>query len=140
SRLYSRGMRAGVAAIDFTPAPGLLLQGHLSKNPSHSVLYPLEARALVVRNDHTSVCLISLDVIGVELGTTRRARSAVSGKTGLPEDHILIHASHTHCAPAMLKNLAMTPDATWVASVEKAAVDCAIQANEKMRPVTFAIG
>src|SRR5438128_1137547 len=62
-------MNAGVAAVDFTPTPGLILQGHLSKNPSHTVLYPLEARALVLRSGQESLCIITLDVIGGELRT-----------------------------------------------------------------------
>src|SRR3954469_16790323 len=91
-------MLAGVAAIDFTPTPGLILQGHLSKNPSHTVLYPLEARALVLRSTEQSLCIITLDVIGVELTTTRRIRDAVQSKIGIPTDKILVVASHTHCA------------------------------------------
>jgi len=133
-------MQAGVAAIDFTPAPGLILQGHLSKNPSHTVLYPLEARALTLKNNHQSLCLITLDVIGVELATTKRIRDAVSQKVNIPESNILVIASHTHCAPAMLKNLAMTPDPAWQARVEQAAVDCAIQSAQNLQPVTLGLG
>ena len=40
-------MKSGVATADITPEPGPVLQGHWSSNPSHSVLYPLEVRAIV---------------------------------------------------------------------------------------------
>src|SRR5207247_4272141 len=61
-------------------------------------------------------------------------------RTGVPEDHIIVSASHTHCAPAMLKNLAMTPDESWVRSVEQAAADCAAKASDKLVPVTMGLG
>jgi neutral ceramidase len=133
-------MDVGVAAVDFTPQPGLILQGHLSENRSHGVLFPLEARAAIFRSGDTQLCLITLDVIGVGLATTRRIRNGVSKRTGIPEDHIIISASHTHCAPAMLKNLAMTPDESWVRSVEQAAADCAAQANSNLVPVIMGLG
>src|SRR5947209_761525 len=133
-------MHAAVAAVDFTPSPGLILQGHLSENPSHGVLFPLEARAAIFREAGEQLCLITLDVIGVELATTRRIRERVSKQLRMPQDHILISASHTHCAPAMLKNLAMTPDESWVASVESAAADCAEKASRNLVPVAMGLG
>ena len=133
-------MQAGVAGAEFTPEPGLVLQGHLSRNPSHAVLYPLEARAIVFDDNHARVCIITLDVIGVELAFTQRVRQQVSAKTGIRADHILIAASHTHCAPAMLHNLAMTPDSSFVQHVERAAVQCAIEAAKHLHPVTLGLG
>jgi hypothetical protein len=133
-------MYAGVGAADFTPEPGLILQGHLSKNPSHAVLYPLEARAVVFRDNQASVCLITLDVIGIELSMTRAIRQQVSAKTGIAPNHILIAASHTHCAPAMLHNLAMTPDQHFLKTVESAAVQAAVEASHQPRPVTLGLG
>ncbi len=133
-------MYAGAAAADFTPEPGLILQGHLSKNPSHAVLYPLEARAVVFNDNQAAICLITLDVIGIELEFTRQIRQQVSAKTGIRPDHILIATSHTHCAPAMLHSLAMTPESHFVHRVEKAAVECAIEAHRNLRPATLGLG
>jgi neutral ceramidase len=133
-------MYAGVGAADFTPDPGLILQGHLSKNPSHAVLYPLEARAIIFRDNQAALCLITLDVIGIDLSLTRLIRQTVSAKTGIAAKHITVAASHTHCAPAMLHNLAMTPDAGFLRKVESAAVHAAIDANANPRPVTLGLG
>jgi neutral ceramidase len=133
-------MLAGVAAADFTPEPGLILQGHLSKNPSHTVLYPLEARAIVLGDGHKSVCIVTLDVIGIELAMTRRVRARIAEQCGIEPDQILIAASHTHCAPAMLHNLAMTPDPKWLRRVEDAAVTCAVDAAKELKPVTLGLG
>ena len=71
-------MQAGVAAAEFTLEPGLILQGHLSRNASHAVMYPLEARAIVFNDNHASVCIITLDVIGVELEFTDDAMRAIA--------------------------------------------------------------
>jgi len=133
-------MYAGVGAADFTPEPGLVLQGHLSKNASHAVLYPLEARAIVFRDNQAALCIVTLDVIGIELAMTQRIRGEISGKTGIAPDHIMIAASHTHCAPAMLHNLAMTPDPQFLRRVEQAAVQAAIEASQESHPVTLGLG
>src|SRR5438045_2830592 len=133
-------MYAGAGAADFTPEPGLVLQGHLSKNPSHAVLYPLEARAIVFRDNQAAVCIVTLDVIGIELPMTQRIRAEISAQTGIAPDHILIAASHTHCAPAMLHNLAMTPESHFLRRVEQAAVHAAVEASQESHPITLGLG
>ncbi|HEX8521839.1 MAG TPA: neutral/alkaline non-lysosomal ceramidase N-terminal domain-containing protein [Tepidisphaeraceae bacterium] len=133
-------MYAGVGSSDFTPEPGLILQGHLSKNPSHAVLYPLDARAIVFRDNQSSICIITLDVIGIELALTQRVRQQIQARTGIPPAHILIAASHTHCAPAMLHNLGMTPDPNFLRKVEAAAVQAAVDAARHLLPVNLGLG
>ena len=72
-------IRSGVASGDITPEPGPVLQGHWNTNPSHSVLYPLEVRAVVFADGDTQIAIATLDVIGITRATTDRIR-ATSGK------------------------------------------------------------
>ncbi len=91
-------IRCGVAEADITPSPGPVLQGHWSTNPSHSVLYPLEARAAVFEEEGTRVAIATLDVIGVTGEMTARIRERVEAACGIPADGVMVACSHTHCA------------------------------------------
>ena len=92
-------MKSGVATADITPEPGPVLQGHWSSNPSHSVLYPLEVRAIVFEEGETRTAIATLDVIGVAKETTDRIRARVTAACGIPGDHVMLACSHTHSAP-----------------------------------------
>jgi hypothetical protein len=133
-------MHAGVSAIDITPPPGLPLQGHWSSRVSRQVLHPLELRAIVLQNDEHSVCLITLDVIGVTLETTNRIRTQIHGQTGIPPDRVMVACSHTHCAPAVLPCLGLTPDPQFMQRLESAAVNAAVAAAKELESVTLGMG
>lgn len=132
-------MNAGVGAVDFTPTPGVLLQGH---GPVHStrVLAPLEARAIVFSRDQERAAVITIDAIGLEAASVDRIRRGIRERCGIEADHILVAASHTHCGSPLLNLFDMPADPSSVTAVERAAVDCAARAAERMEPVRLALG
>ena len=71
-------IRSGVASGDITPEPGPVLQGHWNTNPSHSVLYPLEVRAVVFADGDAKIAIATLDVIGITRAITDRIRAKVA--------------------------------------------------------------
>lgn len=133
-------MFAATAAADITPAPGHVLQGHGGADPSHAVLYPLEVRSIVFADGSEKAAVATVDVIGITLELTNRIRATVQRQTGIPADSILIAASHTHCAPATLGCLGMTPDPKWMKSVEDALVRTLVDAAGKLEPVNLGLG
>ena len=133
-------MRAGVAGRDITPLPGLRLQGHWSQNPSHGVQDPLEIRAIVFANDSTSVAIVSLDLIGVTRAMTDSIRGKILRRCAIPADHVLLAASHTHSGPATRTNGDLVPDRAFIEMVEQRVVEAVAEAQEKLEPVTMALG
>ncbi|HZZ44655.1 MAG TPA: neutral/alkaline non-lysosomal ceramidase N-terminal domain-containing protein [Tepidisphaeraceae bacterium] len=133
-------MLAGVAHVDFTPAPGLILQGHFSTTPSTGVLHPLEARAAAFCIGERTVIVITLDVIGVSIASTTRIRQRLQSAAGIHPNNVMVAASHTHCAPATIDLLGLTPAPEFLASVEDAAVQCATKAIADLRPARLALG
>ena len=133
-------MRCGVAAGDFTPLPGAVLQGHWSTNPSHSVLYPLEARAAVFEQDGVRTAIVTLDVIGVTRETTQRIRERAEAACGIAPAHVMVACSHTHCSPATLPCLGMETDADYLSRIVDEAAGCIERASADLRPVTLGIG
>ena len=60
----------------------------------------LRASAVVIEDDHGGkVALVACDVLMVERDVLDRAARRIEQATGIPFDHILINATHTHHAP-----------------------------------------
>ncbi|MDA0748917.1 MAG: hypothetical protein O2954_20555, partial [bacterium] len=133
-------MKSGVSSAEITPEPGPILQGHFSTNPSHSVLYPLEVRAVVFEEGSQKTAIVTVDVIGLTKETTDLIRARVEKEAGIPGDCVMVACSHTHCAPPTLPCLGMKAPEGWLERIEEAAVTCVVQAAGNLEPVTFGVG
>jgi neutral ceramidase len=133
-------MKCGVAGAEITPQPGPVLQGHWSTNPSKSVLYPLEIRAIAFEHDGTRTAIVTVDVIGVTKATTDQIRAGVEREHGIVGDHLTVACSHTHCAPGTLPCLGMTPAEDWLKRIVDTAVACVGEALQNIQPVQLAVG
>ena len=109
-------VRAGVATVDFTPPPGLLLAGYAARTePALGTHDPLTARALVVGD----TALVVADVIGIHRLTSAHIRQ----RCGLPPDNVVVAATHTHAAPvSMPGRLGAPADPAFLVALEDACV------------------
>ena len=92
--------QAGYARTDITPITQVPLGGYgQSKNrQSTNVLDKLYTTCVALQDtDGTIVLLFSMDVISS--GKTPNIRRMVSEATGVPQDHIMVAATHTHSGP-----------------------------------------
>lgn len=93
--------RAGVAAVDITPPPGIAMAGYYHERIAQNTLDPLFCRALVIESGATRVALVSLDLIEVPRPVTDAARVRITRDCGLPGVQVLISATHTHTGPVL---------------------------------------
>src|SRR5262245_12186969 len=93
--------KAGVAAREITPAPGIWMAGFAARTcPSLAVALPLQAKALAVEDEHARrAVLVTLDLLGVTADTTTRVAEAVRLRHGLSRESLCFNASHTHSGP-----------------------------------------
>jgi neutral ceramidase len=94
-------LRVGVADVDITPPLGIPLAGYYHARGADGVLDPLFSKALVMEVNGTRAAWVALDLISVTRAVTDQARAAIEQATGIPGDHVLIAATHTHTAPAL---------------------------------------
>lgn len=88
--------------MNITPPVGVWLSGYGSRDkPSNDIYDDLYARALVLNNGSNAVAIISVDLLWVPPQITSEVRAMVKDKTGIPERHILISATHTHFGPRL---------------------------------------
>jgi hypothetical protein len=93
----SAAFRAGIAVRTVTPDPLLPVSGGVG--PSHPVTRKqgeLTVRALVLEQEGTRVAIVSADFLGFPSMLGNKVRAAI---TEVPQQNILIGATHTHSAP-----------------------------------------
>lgn len=97
-------LRAGSAKVDITPPLGLKLIGSQGK-PSDAVLDELHGRALVLGDGANTVAIVSVDLLYAPLEEiTGPVRALVAERIGIPEQNVMICATHTHSGPDIFSN------------------------------------
>jgi neutral ceramidase len=86
---------------EITPHVGIRLGGFASRlgKPSNAVHDPLIVRAIFLSCGAEEALLISADVLGVYRGFADGVKGAISKRTGIRSDRIILAATHTHSGP-----------------------------------------
>ncbi len=98
----------GFSNIDITPPMELKprLGGYLRFHKyAKSVIHPLKARALCIRNESKpskNLILMSVDLVGAQYRWVKIVRKQISKKTNVPISNIMIHFTHSHSSPDMI--------------------------------------
>ena len=140
-------MRAGFARRDITQPLG---------TPSSLGLFvavteiwdPLSATAVVIESDGERVALVGLDLCGLLEASHRSIRDAVSARTGLPADRVVLNVSHSHSAPYISADLQemLRPyglrlhDDAYAAALESAVVDAVVEAADRAVRARVGVG
>lgn len=91
----------GVGSADITPAPGIPQGGWGAQlhQRSRGNDLPLQARALVIRDESTEAAIVDIDAIGFDQPTTQKIIAAIAESTGLDPSRIRVSCTHTHSGP-----------------------------------------
>ena len=92
-------LRIGAAEIDITPPIGYRMAGYFDERVATGTHDPLKAKALVIQQGKEQIALVGCDLVGLSLHVTTNARARASLETGIPVDHIMICATHSHTGP-----------------------------------------
>jgi hypothetical protein len=104
------------------------------------VLRPLEVRALVFESGTHRAAMATIDVIGVTRQTTDRIRQLVERSSGIRSDAVMVVCSHTHCAPATLPCMGLSPSADWIERIAREAAACVGRAAASLCRVRLGLG
>jgi len=136
-------MLAGVAEVDITPPTGLEMCGYgpYEKRLGMRVLDLLYARALWLSDGQRDAVILCVDLVGVTDVIHARVAEALATRTGLQRDALLIAASHTHSAPAILPLIAWgVPDEEYVESLCGWMIAAALNAHAARQPARIGFG
>ncbi len=95
-------LRAGAAVKKVTPKVGVSLRGYiLQGGPVKTVHDDLHARAIVVDDGKTRLAIVVTDMTTIPDYVFNRAKQLAEKSTGIPQDRMLMTATHTHSSPRM---------------------------------------
>ena len=92
-------LQLGISRVDITPEIGGHLYGYNPNIFSDSINDNLEATAFSFRDGEKKFVLINVTLCAVGKEIATDTRNAISEKTGIPFDNIIICATHTHSGP-----------------------------------------
>jgi hypothetical protein len=151
SAAHAGELRVGADSEVITPALGTPMDGYFSPRISQGVDDDLHAKALVIDRDGVKVALVVCDLVNMPRTVSDAARGLV-GKSpaGIPADHVMLSATHTHTGPVVLRGSARDPQEGDAFTKAKAYSEtlpelickAVVKANEKLAParVSFAMG
>ena len=119
SSLLGASLKAGVAKVDITPTPGVSLWGFSDrKTPATGTRDPLFAHVLVLEASNKRLGLVSVD-LGRPFGPG--SLDQLRRATQKDVSFLIVAATHTHSAPAVLDEYPNGPPQWESAALEKIA-------------------
>ena len=134
--------KAGYAREDITPGDGLPLAGfgNTDKRLSYGFLdFTYLTCIAFLDGEGNTLLWFSQDLINCNADATKKLKEMVTAETGVPRDHILVTATHTHSSVDQSQT-GMDKVNQYIAKLQNAAVKAAAAAIADLRPATFSFG
>lgn len=95
-------LKVGFGRYNITPPLGVPMAGYMQREGCAEDLHDeLTARAVVFECNGESAALVLADVCMLPEWCPCRVRVKLSERTGIPEGHVVVAATHTHSGPAL---------------------------------------
>ncbi|MFM7166491.1 MAG: neutral/alkaline non-lysosomal ceramidase N-terminal domain-containing protein, partial [Planctomycetaceae bacterium] len=136
-------LRAGAATSNITPAIGGDIVGGFQPIPATHIHDELHVRCLVLDDGSSRVALVVCDLLGLHRCVSDGARKQIQERLGIPAEHVLISATHTHSAVSALGGVRYAIDAEpdeYQRFVISRIVDGVQRAVNLLRPAELAFG
>lgn len=102
ANLLVGGLQAGFGRALIVPKDSVpLAGGDYTKRWSTGEMDPISITCVALRQQEQTILLCSMDLITATDNFVDPTKSAISAATGVPQENILMNATHTHSAPAI---------------------------------------
>jgi hypothetical protein len=95
----AQGLRVGAAEVVISPPVGTPMAGYYNTRLSTGVHDDLHAKAIVIASGDVKVALVACDLVGIPPTVIEEARKIIQNSTGIPPEHVMISATHSHTGP-----------------------------------------
>ena len=134
-------LRAGAAVADITPRVGVSLKGPIGGNGIVKTIHdPLQARCLVLDNGHKRLAMCVCDATMIWQQSLDKAKCLAEQQTGLPQDSIMISATHSHAAPRIMGIAREPADGQYYDYVERQIAEAIRRAVANLAPAKIGWG
>ncbi len=128
-------LRAGAFAIDITPLKfPVVISGGILPRYGTKVTDRLHARALVLDDGTSQIAIVIVDSLMISRALLDQAKTLAHRATGIPVDRMLIAATHTHSAPAVIGCHATDPDMEYARLLVRQIAKGIALAKKNLRP------
>jgi len=115
SAAHAADLKAGAFAMNVTPTKfPISVNGNMADIQAKGANDPLHARCLVLDDGKTKLAIVVVDSCMLPRELVEDAKAQANKLTGIPVDHMLISATHTHSAPTATGVFQSDPDVEYV--------------------------
>jgi hypothetical protein len=134
----AQDLKAGASAENLTSDDMMVIGGGIGPGKARGQEGELRVVALLVEDgQRRRVALVACDVLMIERDVLDRAARRIEQAAGVPFEHVLINATHTHHAPTTVTIHGYERDEGFTRQVEEKIVQAAVKAAGRLTPVTF---
>lgn len=124
--------RVGAAVREIAAEDAMVIGGGIGPGFTRGQEGKLQASALMIHGE-AKLCLVAVDVLMMTRDHLDAAAREIAARCGVPFDHILINASHTHHAPSTVTIHGYTRDEEFCRRAGRAIVEAAVAAEAAAR-------
>ena len=137
----SAEFRGGAATVNINPtSPESIIAGGFLEGRASTVQDPLWVRAIVLEDGSTLLALVAVDTCMMPQTLIDEAKRIASERCGIPAQHMLVSATHTHSAPAAMGCLGTRPDEAYAATLPGKIAEAIIAAHARLEPARIGWG
>ncbi len=130
---------AGAASVSVAPAQlPVIVNCFFTERSVGKINSPLESKALVLASGQERVALVLVDSCMMPRELLDSAKRQASARTGIPENRILISATHTHFAPAAMACLGSDAQPGYPEFLAAKIADSIADADARRQPARLA--
>jgi len=134
-------LRAGAAAVDVTPKPGVLLDGPIMQiGPVTAVHDRLFARCLVLDDGVERIAIATADCTVISREVFDWAKALAHEKTAMPVERMLMSATHSHSAVRAIGIGQGNLDIEYLEQLAQGLADAVARAVENLAPAEVGWG
>lgn len=135
-------MKVGVGREIISPPVGTILLGYAPGRPAESIHDDLRVTCMALEHGSTRAMLISADICMFSTETVAFLRKRIHEETGIPAEHVILSATHTHSGPVTSATVGWgNLDRAYVQDIlEPQTIIAAKTACAKLQPAVLGIG
>ena len=140
-------MKCGSSQRDITPGYPVWLKGYWSRiEKSNGIAEKINLACMAIESNNEKIIILSVDAVSIDCENCQKIRKYISLNFDIPENNIMINASHTHFAPGLsifrngTKDFGFKePDKRFVKDFHKKVQEATSEALENMLEVSLEI-
>ncbi len=133
-------MLIGFSAANITPSYGMEVPGGMSKRSTRGLHDDCLMTAAVFDDGRNTVALVGVDALSVRHSMCEQARAIIEEATGIPPEHVMFGASHTHSGGPSCRLFESDSDPAYLEHMARQGATAVIDANRRKRELRLGVG